>query len=192
MMTYTNHGKHRVQGGYVLIASLLMLLVLTFLAVGMYHSFAVQEAMASNTKEKSRAFQMAQSTLAYGEYLLQTDTNGTSIQQSASCETALTAVTICDSPVIIAAPTATAPMQLTNGLVYSTMTNDPTISTTGGSSSDYYAYPQVYLRYLGLSSDGLGQVYQVTALAYGGNSNAVAVVQSTYELTTNTKNLGGL
>ncbi|HTV85703.1 MAG TPA: PilX N-terminal domain-containing pilus assembly protein [Dyella sp.] len=191
-MTYANHIKHRAEGGYILIASLLMLLVLTFLAIGMYHSFTEQELMAANTKEKSRAFQMAQSTLEYGEYLLQNDTNGNSIPQSSSCTAVITTPTICTNAVSIASPTATKPMTLTNGMVYSTMTNSPTISTTGGSSSSYYAYPQVYLRYLGLSTDGLGQVYQVTALGYGGNSNAVAVVQSTYELTTNTKNLGGL
>jgi len=191
-MTYINHAKHRAEGGYILIASLLMLLVLTLLAVGMYHSFTEQEFMASNTKEKARAFQMAQSTLTYGEYLLETDTNGSEIQQSSSCTQTLTVVTICNNPVDIVAPTATAAMKIVNGMTYTTMTDDPTISATGGSSSSYYNYPQVYLRYLGVSSDGLGQVYQVTALAYGGNSNAVAVVQSTYELSTNTKNLGGL
>ena len=39
----------------------------------------------------------------------------------------------------------------------------------------------------GMVPGGGGQVYQVTALSYGSTRNAVAVVQSTYQLSTNTR-----
>lgn len=182
----------------MLVVSLLMLVVLTFLAIGMYHSFRAQETMAANSKEKARAFQMAQSTELYAEYLLSTDLS--LLTQSSSCSSTAppkaTLATICSGvAVAIQPPSSTGPMTLLNGQVYSTMTPALNISKTGGSSASggtYYANPQFYIQYLGLSADGSGQVYQITALGYGGNANAVAVVQSTFQLTSGVKNLGGL
>lgn len=175
----------------MLIASLVMLLVLTFLAVSMYHSFNAQENMAANSKEKSRAFQIAQSTLQYGEYLL---AGNASFVQGNSCATTtpLTTPTICTNAVNILPATASTPMTLSNGLPYTTMSPALTISTSGGAPNTYYAYPQLYIQFLGVAPDATGQLYQITALAYGGNQNAVAVVQSTFETSTGVHNLGGL
>jgi type IV pilus assembly protein PilX len=177
----------------VLITSLLILIILTVLAVGMYHSFSVQENMAANTKEKGRAFQIAQSTLGYAEWQL---TNNLSVlAQSGSCNgtlTTLTAITVCTNNVsVVQSPSSSAVMIIGNGMKYTTMVPALPISSTGGSGT-YYDYPQFYIRYLGLSPSGLDQIYQITALGYGGNANATAVVQSVYQLTTNVKNLGGL
>lgn len=197
-MNSAKTSRLRVQRGFVLIASLLLLIVLTFLAIGMYHSFRAQETMAANTKEKTRAFQVAQSTELYAEYLLSTDLSQLTQSSSCSSKTPPTAplATICSGvAVVIQPPSSTGPMTLLNGQVYKTMTPALTISTKGGSSTGggtYYANPQFYIQYLGLSADGTGQVYHITALGYGGNANAVAVVQSIFELTTGVKNLGGL
>lgn len=177
----------RRESGFVLIASLLILIVLTFLAIGMYHSFTVQENVTANTKEKGRAFQVAQSTLEYGEHLLQsgallTPSNPTGAPIACASGTPLTTATICNStsPVNIKAPTSGSAMTLANGSTYSTMEPALTISQTGG-NGDYYANPQLYIQYLGVTASGQ-YIYQVTALGYGGNSNAVAVVQSTYQV----------
>ena len=181
--------KTRVQkeGGFVLIASLLMLIVMTLLAVSMYHNFNEQENIASNTKEKGRAFQIAQSTLQYGEYVLEHDGAGLPAASNCPSTTPLGAITICSNAVNILPPTSSSnPMKLGNGMNYTSMAPAITISTTGGNST-YYAPPQFYLEYLGAAPSAGGEVYQVTALGYGSTPNAVAVVQSTYELSSNTK-----
>lgn len=190
-MTSPNIARARGQRAYVLISTLVMLLVLTFLAISMYHSFNAQENIAANSKEKARAFQMAQSTLQYGEYQL--TLNALALAQGGNCSstTPLTAVTICATPVNMLPATLSNPMTLANGLPYSTMQIAPTLSQTGGVNT-YYGNPQLYIQYLGIAPDLTGQLYQVTALGYGGNANSVAVVQSTFETSSGVKNLGGL
>jgi type IV pilus assembly protein PilX len=177
----------RKERGFVLIASLLMLIVMTLLAVSMYHSFNEQENIASNTKEKGRAFQIAQSALQYGEFTLRQ--NGASLPAAVNCAntTPLTTLTICSNSPYIENPSSSSnPMTIGNSMQYTSMEPTITLSTTGGNNT-YYADPQVYLEYLGVAPGGLGQIYQVTALGYGSTPNAVAVVQSTYELSSNTK-----
>lgn len=191
--------RARAQGGFVLIVSLLLLIVMTFLAVSMYHSFRAQENMASNTKEKARAYQIAESTELYAEYLLKNDL--ALLAQNANCPTttlivnpATTPATVCSGVgVNILPPSSTSPMTLANGQVYTGIQPTQVISQNGGSTANggtYYASPQFYIQYLGLSANGSGQIYQITAVGYGGNVNAVAVVQSIYQLTTAIKNLG--
>ena len=189
-MNFAKTSRARAESGFVLITSLLILIILTVLAVGMYHSFSVQENMAANTKEKGRAFQIAQSALGYGEYQL--TNNLALLAQSGNCNAALTVITVCTNNVsVVQNPSNSAVMIIGNGMKYTTMVPALTISSTGGSGT-YYDYPQFYIRYLGLSPSGLDQIYQITALGYGGNANATTVVQSIYQLTTNVKNLGGL
>jgi type IV pilus assembly protein PilX len=179
-----------MQNGFVLIASLLILIVMTVLAVSMFHSVGLQEQMAGNLREKARAFQVAQSTLQYLEYLLAS--GASSLAQSTSCSAPLSTPTICNNAVSIQNPSSTnSLMTISNGGTYSTMQPALPIATSGG-AGNYYANPQFYVQYLGLTADLQGQVYELTALGYGGNPNTVAVVQSTYKLTTGTKNLGGL
>ncbi|QAU24264.1 pilus assembly protein PilX [Dyella sp. M7H15-1] len=187
-MTTASPTLIRKEGGFVLIASLLMLLVMTILAVSMYHSFNEQENIASNTKEKGRAFQLAQSTLQYAEYILVHNSASLAAPINCPASTPLTTLTICSNSVNIANPSSSSnPMTLSNGMAYSSLAPAITLSTTGGNNT-YYADPQFYLEYLGPAAGGLGgQVYQVTALSYGSTPNAVAVVQSTYELSSSTK-----
>lgn len=186
-MPSTLKTRAQKEGGFVLIASLLMLIVMTLLAVSMYHNFTVQENVASNTKEKGRSFQLAQSTLQYAEYVLVH--NAASLPTSVSCAsgTVFTTLTICSNSYSITDPTsATGVTSLGAYQAYTSMQPNITVSTTSSNNS-YYANPQYYFQYLGAAPGGGGQIYQVTALSYGSTPNAVAVVQSTYELSTNTK-----
>jgi type IV pilus assembly protein PilX len=174
--------------GFVLIASLLILIVMSALGISMFRSVGVQRKIAGNLSDKGRAFQLAQSTLQYAEYLLAMQS--ASLPQTANCQSALLAATICQNPVSIQAPSSEDTLiTLSNGATYSNMEPALDISTTGGADT-YYANPQFYIQYLG--SSGSAQVYQVTGLGYGGNPHSVAVVQSTYQLTVGTRNLGGL
>lgn len=186
-MPRTPQTRARKEGGFVLIASLLMLVVMTLLAVSLYHNFTIQENVASNTKEKGRAFQLAQSTLQYAEYVLVH--NAASLPSSTSCAsgTVFTALTICSNSYSITNPTsATGVTSLSAYEAYTSMQPAITVSTTSSNNS-YYANPQYHFQYLGAAPGGGGQIYQVTALSYGSTPNAVAVVQSTYELSTNTR-----
>jgi prepilin-type N-terminal cleavage/methylation domain len=76
------HMKTPREQGFVLIASLLMLVVLTLLAVSMSRSFGLQERMAGNLREKARAFDAAQSSLSYAEWWL---TRGSNASQVTAC-----------------------------------------------------------------------------------------------------------
>lgn len=186
-MSSTLQTRARKESGFVLIASLLMLVVMTLLAVSMYHNFTIQENIASNTKEKGRSFQLAQSTLQYAEYVLVH--NAASLPSSVNCAsgTVFTTLTICSNAYSITNPTSsTGVTSLAAYQAYTGMQPAITISTTSSADS-YYANPQYHFQYLGAAPGGGGQIYQVTALSYGSTPNAVAVVQSTYQLSTNTK-----
>jgi type IV pilus assembly protein PilX len=49
------------QRGMVLVTALLLLIVVTILAVGMFRSFGLDERMAGNVREKNRALNTAES-----------------------------------------------------------------------------------------------------------------------------------
>jgi type IV pilus assembly protein PilX len=51
MILSTSHRKP-LQGGMVLITALLLLIVVTILAVGMFRSFGLDEKIAGNMREK--------------------------------------------------------------------------------------------------------------------------------------------
>lgn len=59
------------QGGFVLATSLIFLVIVTLLAVSAINSSTIQERMASNQREKSRARQAADATLRHAEQLFQ-------------------------------------------------------------------------------------------------------------------------
>jgi type IV pilus assembly protein PilX len=192
IMSKTNHRK---QGGFVLIASMLMLIVLTFMAVGLYHNMTSQENMSSNTKEKGRAFQMAQSTLQYAEYQLLT--NGLNTVPTGSCAAPPTgnAFTICANtgPNLVGPSSSASVMSITNGMTYNPTTDDSNVkfSETGGIGT-YYAEPEYFVEYLGQSPVyTCAKLYQITALAYGGTGGTAAAVQSTYQLTPSVCNVQG-
>ena len=65
---------------------------------------------------------------------------------------------------------------------------------SGGTSNNplYFATPVFYIADVGVAADGQGEAYQVDAVGYGGSANAVAVVESTYEVAKGLSNLGGL
>ena len=174
--------------GFILIAGLLTLLVISMLAVAMLRGFGVQDRMAGNTRDKLRAFAVAQSTLQYGEWWLQQGNGGT----GAGCVGVSTVdgMQVCASPLVEPAtlpwPTRTEyrPAQLS-------------VSAEGGLDArnhvNYYASPGLHISYLGFSKDGSAQLYKVSAFAYGGRGDTAVAVQSTYQvMSSGIKDLGGL
>ncbi|RUL62501.1 hypothetical protein EKH79_16680 [Dyella dinghuensis] len=193
---------HVKQRGFVLIASMLMLVVLTFMAVAMYHSFTTQQNMTANTKEKGRAFQMAQSTLQYAEYQLLTRGLGIFPTTCTAPPSPSSTFTVCGSlsteHVVIVPPSSGNPeWSLTNAMTYNPDNQDTSvaISTTPGQNT-YYREPEYYVQYLGTTTattcpTSKPALYEVTALAFGASPNTVAMVQSTYQLLPTVCNLGG-
>jgi type IV pilus assembly protein PilX len=176
----------------------------------MFRSVSTQERIAGNVREKERALHAAESAEQYGEWAL---TQGNAL---------LTGSTVCGPPLLNASAgefqicsntltslgidnIAQVPWTAAGGPVGFTVTpagmviGDSSATTgiamnVGGSSnnSGFYAPPVFYIADIGVAADGLGEAYQIDAYGYGGSANAVAVVESVYEVSKGVTNLGGL
>ena len=84
------------QRGIALITGLLLLLVVTLVAVAMFHGFGDQEQIAGNTREKQRAINAAVSAQNYAEWFLAQGI----IPATISCTTTVpsSTVQICNNP----------------------------------------------------------------------------------------------
>lgn len=173
-----------IENGFVLIASLLMLLLMTILTLSMGKTFELQELMSGNQREKTRAFESAQTALNYAESWLNLPVNLTNT--GITCTTANASASTTTTPVVCSNPLSNpATLPWTIGVNYTPA--NMAVSSTGGAST-YYQQPMFYIQYLGLGSGPsclspappCAPIYQITALGYGGDSRAVAVLQSTY------------
>jgi type IV pilus assembly protein PilX len=177
--------------GMALISSLLLLLIVTILALSMFRSVGLQGRIAGNTREKERALHAAEAAQQYAEYWLR---NGNASTVSPTlCNSAannwlnanLGQGQICSNALANATAipwTAGGPGGQQVGVQY-----NPglamTIQAAGAVSGSYAQIPVFYITDLGQSATDAGsEVYQVDAVGYGGNSNTVAVVESTYEV----------
>jgi type IV pilus assembly protein PilX len=187
MKSFVAHSPSTQRGATLTIA-LLLLLLLTLLGVAMFRSFGLQERIAGNTREKQHAFQAAQSALQFGEWWL---TQGNASTGTA-CAGVQSATAVCSNAATMATLTA-APWSMGSTYVPINVNGSSplTISTSGGVGT-YFAAPRLYINYLGLGPSGQARVYQVTTIGNGGDANSIAVVQSTYSVTTGIKDLGGL
>lgn len=178
------------QAGFVLVAGLLFLLVSTLLGIAMLRGFGLQERIAGNTRDKLRAFTVAQSALQYGEWWLSEGHGGT----GGACS----GVTIATDPSTLRV--CADPLPTPTTLPWTTRTDyqpaELAVSSDGGMADDgrlnYRGAPGLHINYLGFSSDGSGMLYRVSAFAYGGKQDTAVVVQSTYRLSSGVKDLGGL
>ena len=177
----------RREAGFVLIVSLLILVVLTILAVSMFRAFGLQEIMAGNLREKTRAIDAAQAAINFAEGWL---TQGNNATVGVACA-GLTVTKVCNNalvnPAALVSTSNPANALGPNGTDYT-----PTYMTVGASGAGNFVAPaRYYIQYVGLASGGTGALYRITAVGWGGNSAAVAVLQSTYIVSTGVQNLGG-
>lgn len=179
------------QAGFALITILMILVMLTLLAVSMYRGFGLQEKIAGNTREKERAFQGAQNTLAFGEWLLLNGVPAT----GTTCTGITTVSTVDNMRVCVAALTNPGdPDGWTTAQTYTppnmkVVTGGGTYDKDGSTDINYADTPKLYVNYLGLSADGKQALYGVTAAGYGGTDSTRAVVQSVYALSASTTSL---
>jgi type IV pilus assembly protein PilX len=165
------------QHGYVLVFSILILLLITMMSISMAKSFFLEEGMAGNIREKSRAFNAAQAALAYGEFTAKHNTTPGGVICAAG---GLAINTVCNttSPVTVNPTSNTSTLPL--NMYFLVPVSYLNTSMLGGADT-YYAVPGVHVQYLGRAGNGgSSNLYLVTAFGYGATQNSVAVVQSTY------------
>jgi type IV pilus assembly protein PilX len=157
------------QRGMVLVASLLLLVVVTILAVGLFRSFGIDEKIAGNTRDKQLALNAAESAEQYAEWWLSTGGNGAGITVTTTCAAFVPAST---GQVCLNALPAPATLPWTLGVNYTLPPVGPAqLFTT-------MAQPYFYIQKLGKNAQG--DVYQIDAAGFGGSLNTVAVVESTF------------
>jgi type IV pilus assembly protein PilX len=197
----TLHTKHSppAQRGIVLISALLLLIVMTIIAIGMFHGFGIQELIAGNVREKQRALQSAEGAEEYAEMWMAS--YGNFLSNSVDCSTVnLVPYSSTSVPYICMKPVAsidasgdagTVPWMVGTAEVgfaffpgstasssgSCTTCGDVPVSTTGGAGS-YYQVPRFYI---GLVANTPTQaLYRIDAWNYAGTKNTPAVVESNY------------
>lgn len=188
------------QRGLVLISSLLLLVVVTILAIGLFRSFGMDEKIAGNTREKQRALQAAVSAQQFAEWWLSVGNTASPV----SCTAPVTAPTVqvCSNilPTLVGGAQNIASLSWAStatgqGVIYTPPSMATSIQTGANiGAGTYYASPVFYISYLGvgLGANGAsGNLYQIDAVGYGGSPNTAAVVESTYIVETADKPLDG-
>jgi len=186
----------RRQRGMALITAMLLLLVLTILGVSMFRSVGMQAKIAGNTREKQRALHAANDAQSYAEWWI-SQPGGLNATMGSVCNKT---VQITDPTTHVTDPTLVqvCSNQLTANTV--TLSNGGWTEAVGGkpvgfsyappglsiTGTDPYAQPpQFYIAFLNYSYDKIKGVqtnnYRIEAASYGGTTNTVAVVESTYQ-----------
>jgi type IV pilus assembly protein PilX len=174
------------QHGMALAAALLLLLVITILGVGMFHSFGLQERIAGNTLDKHRALHAAETTEVHVETALK-GFQGANATTGVTCAGLIAevppAIQVCTNTLASVA-TNMASLPLNNAGAVTGVTYQAPGITVGTGQGLYYANPSYYVSFIaGLYNQTTGvstNTYTINALGYGGAPNSVAEVESTY------------
>ena len=201
----TAHTLPRKQRGIALVTSLLLLLIITILALSMFRSFGSLEKIAGNLREKDRALHAAVSAQQFAEWWLTqpgavADTttpvscavgpplNGKALPPEGQICSTATSLLNLDIDARVVTPV------LWGGISYvQYLPPGSTVGQVGPNGDAPYALtPGFYISDLGASADAEGEVYQIDAFSFGATVNAIAVVESIYELQQGIVNRGGL
>jgi type IV pilus assembly protein PilX len=184
-----------LQRGMALITAMLLLVVVTIMALSMFRSYGVEERLAGNTRDKQRAINAAVSAQQYAESWLASGAAPASGVCPVGLVPSSTSGEVCTKPAI---PIDFTVLPWTTGVTYTQFTSNAingvsnVVSATGTAdtatqSASYVQAPVFYVTDLGPNAGTpAGEVYQVDALGFGGQSNTVAVVESTFVIGTNT------
>ena len=184
------------QDGFILVTSLVFLVIITLLAVSAINSSTLQERMAANQREKSRALNAADSALRYVETLLASNsfracnpalnpglTSGT--QAGSSCDANASGLTV-----IPASSAGTDPTTYYLSDAFWSQTGVSTYQLPGDASTSglNIQYVVEYVRQqaddLNPGAAGTTVLFRITARARGRSPGSRAVVQSIYQVTT--------
>jgi type IV pilus assembly protein PilX len=197
--------------GFVLIASLLLLLVMTLLALTMFHSFGVQELVAGNVREKQRALQSALAAEQYAEMWLTAP--GNVLTNTVDCSTvslqpysATSVPYICLQPISFVVPVTQVPWKIGakevgfmffpgststpgNGDTFGDMYVSQTGALNGNNEASYVQVPRFYIGLL--SATASQAIYRIDAWNWAGTPNTAAVVEANYSVTCATCSAAG-
>ena len=191
---------HR-QRGVILVTAMLLLIVVTIMALSMFRGYGGEERLAGNTRDKQRALAAAISAQQYAEFQLASG----AAPLAGACPAGIlpNGMQVCLPPAAPAPLPNFATLPWLTGVTYSVFTSNAingvsnTISATGtpdlpGQSASYVQAPVFNVIDLGPNKGTpAGEVYQVDAVGFGGTSNTVAVVESTFVIGSNApSNLG--
>ena len=188
-MMSTPTSAPRRQRGVALIAAILILLVITILGMAMFRGYGTQQRIGGNTRDKARAVHAAMASQNFAEWFLNGN-NGANAATTATCSGVSDAV---------AAATAGTPMVCSN-IIPTTVASPDTwgaaftyqpngMNKTAGTLDSYEQVPQFYISALGSPTGGsiykspIGEtqaMFQVDAAGWGATAQAVAVVESSY------------
>jgi type IV pilus assembly protein PilX len=185
------------QRGMVLVTSLLLLLVVTMLAVGMFRSMGLDEKIAGNMRDKQRALNAAETAEQFAENWLSQGNGSNGIVCNSVVNANVNPPQVCSNQLQLNVPggnVAALPWMIGGAAVGATYLPAVTTSMnrTPGTPDYYSGTPIFYIAYLGVSPGGLGSVYQIDAAGFGGTANTAAVVESTFLVQSSVKDLGGL
>ena len=179
--------------GFVLITALIILLVLTILGIALFRGFGLEQKIAGNTREKTRARNAAQSAVQYAEWWLMQGNNAT---RTEDCDSLLNANlnqgAVCTNPLAQTTVQLTQVPWAINGTPVGTIYTPPGFVLNGlsGGANTYYAAPRFYIYLVGSVPNSQGLIYRIDAVGYGGTPDAVAVIEANFELGTGVNNLG--
>jgi type IV pilus assembly protein PilX len=186
--------RARRERGFIMVTGLLFLVVMTMLGLALFRSSGLLDRLTANTRDKQRSFESAQAALEYGFWWLNTPAGG-GTGSSCAANTSATVATlhVCTEALSTSLTTIAGLSWVPQAFSYTPP--NMTVASGGGMNAagtdiNYQAPPGLYLENLGLSSDGKTTYYQGTAYGYGGDSNTVSVVRSTYKRTANSKDRG--
>ncbi len=180
------------QRGLVLVTSLLLLVVVTILAIGMFRSFGLDEKIAGNVREKQRALNAAETAEQFAESWL-SQGNATS---AVACTGMVNASVgqVCTSTLQAQGINpGTLPWGGSTPVGVNYLPSTPTTMPVASSGQNtYITNPVFYIGFLNTATvNGVTtSIYQIDSVGYAGSANTAAVVESTYQVQTATKNLG--
>ncbi len=190
--------SNKNQLGIILIISLLFIIILTLLGVSMFRGYGLLQKISGNTSEKTRAFEAAESSLQYGEWWVTQGGAGTgttcstanTITSSSNMRTCSNALSSISTPF----PWVTASSYTPPEMSVSAGGGTTTIANSNGNKIDvqYSRAPDMYIYYMGLSSDNKKMLYQINSAGYGGSTNSAAVVQSVFSSASKSTPVDGL
>ncbi len=204
MQTRMTTNSRRQQMGFVLIASLILMVVITLIGVAMFRGVSLQEKVASNLRQKQVAFDIAQNTLIFGQGFLSPPPPATAPTPVACADAAATIGQAPNTPIVCTQtssyPTDEATLianlsARTAGTPYNPGGNAALTVNTSGGANTVYALPRLVIQAISNQAGTGNPLYRLTAVAWGGSESSLAVVQSTFALgggSGGAKNLGSV
>lgn len=181
------HKRYKQQSGAVLVISLIMLLLLTLIGITGMQTTSLEENMAGNMRDRNLAFQAAEAALIIGEAAASsgltatcpgTNPAGYYLPMDVNCDGTKEALPVWNNAAIWSDDS--------KSVKYNTDGNAATIDLVNLSANPRYIIEDMgsTCASAGLPCPSADQRhnYRITSRATGGTTNAVVILQSTFQI----------